>query len=226
VSDTKEGDRNPPTAAEAGVDHQGPASTGDEPSGFDAVAAAAELDELLGADATGGGGPTTEEGQVAELEQEIADLGVLLQKADQETNQARMRAERAEAEVERAKERVARDGAREVGEKVNKVLLSFLEVLDDLDRALVAARDMDHNPAVLDGVVLVRKRFMAALAKHDVAPMNALGAPFDPNLHEAMTAIQVDDPSQHNLVVQVLREGYTIGDQVLRPAGVAVGKRS
>jgi molecular chaperone GrpE len=54
----------------------------------------------------------------------------------------------------------------------------------------------------------------------------ALGEAFDPNLHEAIALVPIGDPVQDGKVIDVMREGYLIGEHTLRPAGVAVGKRA
>jgi molecular chaperone GrpE len=124
-------------------------------------------------------------------------------------------------ELQRARERFEREAARVVERQRRAIIGDFLEVLDDVDRALEAASD---SPAIREGVDLVRQRFLAKLAAQDVTPMEADGARFDPNRHEAMSAVPVSDPAQDNRVLAVLRRGYVVGDEVLRPAGVAVGR--
>lgn len=197
------------------------------PLGFDALGAVEELAEAMGEVELPHAPPDTDAGTIAELEQEIADLGMLLQKADAEANAARLRADAAEAEIEKAKERLSRDADRRVEQKTRKVLLSFLEVMDDLERALESARQLEHNPAVIDGIELVRKSLLTELAHFAVAPMHALGKPFDPEEHDAVTTLAVTDPAQHNTVVNVIKPGYSLeGEGVLRPATVVVGKAS
>jgi molecular chaperone GrpE len=71
---------------------------------------------------------------------------------------------------------------------------------------------------------LVRDNFLAKLRDHGVVPMDVEGERFDPERHEAMSVVPVGDPALDNHVVGVIRGGYAMGDDVLRPAGVAVGR--
>lgn len=127
-------------------------------------------------------------------------------------------------ELERAKERIRKDAAREVEQRTRGVLLDFIEVLDDLDRALAASRRAGRDPDMVEGVGLVRKRFLAKLGQHGVSRAPSLGQRFDPARHEAVSVVPVSDPVQDGMVVGVTREAYLLGDEILRPASVAVGK--
>ena len=128
----------------------------------------------------------------------------------------------ADEELARTQRRLAREADLEVGRRVQRVLLDLLDVLDDLDRAAEAAR-ASHD-AMLQGIELVQRRFLAVLAKHGVTPVDALGEPFDPAVHEAVTAVPAASPEQAGRVVVVLRKGYRMGDSLLRPAGVVVAQ--
>lgn len=162
----------------------------------------------------------------AELRAEIARLQALVAEKDQHAREAAVQARLAGEELERAKQRIRKDADREFEHKRRGLLLSFLDVLDDLDRALESARSSQQAQAVVEGVELVRKGFLARLAQFDVSHMPALGQRFDPGRHEALGMVPVSDPDQDGLVLGVVREGYAIGDQVLRPAAVAVGRYS
>ena len=104
------------------------------------------------------------------------------------------------------------------------MLLGFIEVLDDLDRALTAARGQKDKPALIEGLEIVRKRFLRELAEFNVTLNPSMGETFDPEQHEAVSSVPVTDEAQNNVVIGVIREGYNIGDTALRPAHVAVGK--
>ena len=194
---------------------------------FDAVAAVAELDEALGEAAAGP--PRTgaqADRYVALLEAEIAQLQALLAQKDQLIEKAGARADQAHAEIEAARRRLAAESDRELEQRTRTLLRGFLDVLDDLDRAIEATRKLEHNPEVLAGVELVRRELLAHLGQLGVAHVPALGEPFDVQIHEAMAVVPVTDAAQDGRVVGVLREGYSVGEETLRPAGVAVGKRA
>jgi molecular chaperone GrpE len=138
--------------------------------------------------------------------------------------QHRLKAVEAENEVELAKERIYRESAKEVEQKKRGFLNELLAVADDLDRALRAARKAGDSSALLEGVELVRRSFLAKLEEHGVRPDPAEGKPFDPQRHEAVSTAPVDEEELDGVVVAVVREGYLIGEETLRPANVVVGR--
>ena len=77
---------------------------------------------------------------------------------------------------------------------------------------------------LLQGVEMVQQQFLSKLDGFGVKRIDALGAEFDPSLHEAVTAVPAPDASSDGRVMGVITHGYRIGDEVLRPALVAVGK--
>lgn len=161
---------------------------------------------------------------VASLEAEIERLGKLVEEKDQIAREAAVRARGSSEELERAKERIRKEAARDLEQKKRDILIGFIDVLDDLDRAIEATRQVDRDSPVIEGVELVRRSFLAKLERFGAAPMPSLGQPFEPSRHEALSVVPVHDPAQDGVVLGVMREGYLIGDEVLRPAAVAVGK--
>ena len=153
---------------------------------FDALAAAAELDLVLGADPAGD--------------------------------------DRLAAEVARALARVAREGEREVNRRVRAVLVDLIGVLDDLERALAAGRGPGQGTALLAGIELVERGFLAALARHGVTRVEALGLPFDPAHHEGVSMVPATATAPPGHVVAVLRSGYRLGGELLRAATVVIAK--
>ena len=101
----------------------------------------------------------------------------------------------------------------------------LLAVVDNLERAVVHGegnQDGDFQ-SLLQGVELVQRELMGALAKHGVEKIEAEGQPFDPNVHEAMTQVASDEHPP-NTVMQVLQTGYMLRDRKLRPARVVVSR--
>jgi molecular chaperone GrpE len=155
---------------------------------------------------------------VEDLEQRLADAQDQLQAVLTEHR-------RAADEFEQVKVRIRRDVAREVERGRRTLLVEMLEVADNLDRAIAAASAGTADPAdkLLRGVELVRDQFLSKLESFGVRRIPALGEPFDPSLHEALSTVPVNEPAQNGVVVAVAREGYAIGDELLRPASVVVG---
>jgi len=185
-------------------------------SEFDAVAAAKELDDLLAGAAPDGG--------IADLEAEILELNAALKKKDAELARANQRADQAHAEIDAATRRIASASAKELEQRTRKLLEGFLPVVDDLERGIAAARKHAESADVVEGLELVRRSMLARLGQFGVVHAPALGQPFDPVRHEAIALVPVSDPARDGTVIDVMREGYLIGDETLRPAGVAVGK--
>lgn len=199
----------------------------DPESDFDAVAAAKELDDLLGEPASRGVDNSGAAMIEAELEAEIEELNALVAKKEELLVRANARADQAHAEIEAAGARLAAASAKELEQRTRKLLESFLAVIDDLDRAIAAAKARPESSAeLLAGVELVRRNMLARFGQLGVTHAPAHGEQFDPERHEAIALVPVSDPAQDGRVIDVMREGYLIGDDTLRPAGVAVGKRA
>lgn len=117
---------------------------------------------------------------------------------------------RRRTEQERAQQRLT----------ANELLLrDILPVLDDLQRGLDAIPDEERHETLAEGMRLVEQKLLATLKRHGVTPIESLGQPFDPTVHEAIEA----DPSGGDTVVAVYVPGYRLGDGVLRPTMVKVG---
>ncbi len=102
-----------------------------------------------------------------------------------------------------------------------RLVTKLLPVLDDLERALVAAAD--HEEAkVIEGVEMTKSALAAALASEGLEEIEAEG-PFDPHVHEALLAQPVEG-IEPGSIVQVVQRGYRLGDAVLRPARVIVAE--
>jgi molecular chaperone GrpE len=159
---------------------------------------------------------------VEDLERRLSDLSNALQNALSERR-------RAIDEFDQVKSRIRRDVAREVERGRRVVLTELLEVLDNLDRAIEAARRSEGQTeaqALLRGVELVRDLFRAKLEGFGVGRMTAAGQRFDASQHEALSTAPVTDPAEDGVIVAVVKEGYVIGEELLRPASVVVGKWS
>src|SRR5215216_2721483 len=126
--------------------------------------------------------------------------------------------QRSQAEFANYRKRVARDQASLVARAAERLVKELLPVLDDLERALVAA-DQHEEAKLEDGVRLVHRSLADALRREGLEEIPTEGA-FDPHVHEAL----LSQPSEavEGTVIEVLQKGYRLGDRVLRPARVVV----
>lgn len=109
-----------------------------------------------------------------------------------------------------------------IGDQTRRALLKqFLPVVDDFERAVLAADGDDATDTVVEGFKLIERKLWAVLEHEGVRRMDAVGEPFDPRLHDA---VQVEEgASNPDTVVEEFARGYFVGDEVLRPAMVKVG---
>jgi molecular chaperone GrpE len=154
---------------------------------------------------------------VEELERQLADK-------DKQVQEYIAKYRQASSEFEEARLRLRREISKDVERARREVLAEILEVLDNLDRAVDAAGRAQSVDSVIQGIDLVRRQFLSKLEGLGVTRIDASGQPFDPQLHEAVTTIPASSPEQDGLVVGVVRHGYRVGTDVLRPATVAVAK--
>jgi molecular chaperone GrpE len=158
--------------------------------------------------------PKLKPSYVEELEQKVASK-------DEEIQRLIAQYRSASSEFEDARARLRKELSKDVERGRRSLLVSFLEVLDNLDRALEAAGDRASDPFV-QGVSIVRQQFLTTLEGMGVKRVDPLGAAFDPAIHEAVSQVPAPDGTAPNTVIGVIRPGYLIHDEVLRPAAVAV----
>jgi molecular chaperone GrpE len=136
---------------------------------------------------------------------------------------------RALAEMENQRRRAEREVADAKTYGVTSFALDMLTFADNLRRAVESlapdAREEAGTElkALIEGVELTERDFLSRLGKYGVKKLEPLGAKFDPNLHEALFEVP-DDTAPNATVVQVIEDGYMIGDRVLRPAKVGVSR--
>ena len=128
--------------------------------------------------------------------------------------------QRAAADMQNLKRRMEQERS-EVGRLANaSLVINLLPLMDDLERAL---HEVDVKLAGLtwiDGIRLIYRKFEAVLQNAGVSEIEADGQQFDPNVHEAIS----EAPGEEGRIVSVVQRGYKLGDRVIRPAMVVVGK--
>lgn len=146
------------------------------------------------------------EKQVQEVQ---ARFDQLRQQLRRETDETRLRLNRS------ADERAENEKA--------KFLTAFLPVLENLQRAIEAVSDNAPREAVLEGIRSIANNVESALANAGVERIVAVGEAFDPELHEAVDTAEAD-PEMDGIVINEYSRGFRMGDRLLRPARVTVGR--
>lgn len=180
----------------------------------------ANLGDDPAAPAEGTGAALGSHDVVETIEHEATEVAGDLQAAQGEARTNLDRLLRLQAEFDNYRKRVAKEQAELSEMSAMPVARRLLEVLDDFELALMSAEDQPDFDRFLKGVELVHAKLMDALKAEGLERMHAEGAPFDPELHEAL--LQTGEGEGDPIVADVLRPGYTLRGRVLRHAGVRV----
>jgi molecular chaperone GrpE len=126
-------------------------------------------------------------------------------------------------ENEAHRERVTRTVEQRYEKRRDALLLKFIDILDNLDRALDMSEQGGTGQAMIEGLILVRTQLLQTLQEQGLERIPVLGLPYDPETSEAVENATVDDPDHHHLVVKDLMRGYRLNGRVARHASVVVG---
>ena len=164
--------------------------------------------------------------QAARIEVLSADLQKALdalEKAREETAEAKDQYLRLQAEWDNYRRRTAKERLELIDNAGRDILTGFLPVVDDCQRALKVLRESEAAGAAIEGTELIYNKLMNYLKQRGVEPIAARGAVFDTDFHEAVAQFPVEDPEKKNTVIDVTQEGYTLNGSVIRYAKVVVG---
>jgi molecular chaperone GrpE len=127
-------------------------------------------------------------------------------------------------EISRTKARLESDFERKLELEKQKIVLPFLDVIDNLQRALDSAAQAGTLDHLLEGVQMTANLFRSKLQTIGVEAIPALNQPFDPNLEQAVGTVKVKDAGRDGVVIEEVLAGYCMNGQLLRPAQVRVGR--
>jgi molecular chaperone GrpE len=156
----------------------------------------------------------------ADLQTRVEELELRLAETEAERDERLNDLKRLAADFDNYRKRAARDQENLVARAHERLMKALLPVLDDIERALVAAGE--HEEAKLhEGVELVARELREAVKREGLEEIETEGR-FDPHVHEAL----LSQPSEHEegAVIEVLQKGYRLGDRVLRPARVVISQ--
>jgi molecular chaperone GrpE len=131
---------------------------------------------------------------------------------------------RLQADFDNFRKRMLKEQSGTYQRAVDSMAQPLLNVLDDLERAINAARDATADKGMLSGIEMIHRRLLNVLEKEGIMPMECIGEPFDPDCHEAVH--RMCTPGQpENIVLAETQRGYRRDDRVIRPAKVVVSAR-
>ena len=186
----------------------------DEPGEAEAVEVETQAAETTGDDEQIGDGGEDDKAPAAEDELEVA-------RAEAAANYDRYL--RSVAELDNYRKRTVRMRAEAREDTLRDLLLQFAPVLDNLRRAL--GQQTQDADSLKQGVELICGQFKEVLTGYGLAEIEAMGQPFDPNLHEALAEVASPE-HEPGTVMEEMEKGYKLNDKVVRPARVVVSKAS
>lgn len=160
------------------------------------------------------------------LEKKVEELEKQLEMVTAEKQQTFEQLQRISADYANFQKRAPKQIADSVAYEKKAILRSLLPSIDNFEHALSHASSANGEEAldnIVKGIQLVFDHMLDALKSQGVSRIDALGRPFDPNMHEAMMRKSEPD-KEDNTVLEVYQAGYMMGEQVLRPSKVIVNK--
>jgi molecular chaperone GrpE len=162
-----------------------------------------------------------EELEEQSLEEQVAALQMSLDEMKTKAEEYLDGWQRARAEFANYKKRILRDRTEIHQSARGEVIKLYLDIADDLERALQEKPGDGEGATWADGIEIIFHKLRTRLESEGIKPMNPLGEEFDPNIHEALMK-EENDEYESGQIIEVMQEGYWIGDKVLRPALVRV----
>lgn len=176
------------------------------------TAAEATCKDASDACATHAGGDA--DAEVRELKEQVTQLTAQL-------SEAKNQQLRAQADLENFRRRTRKEKEELLKYAALPVVKGLLPALDNLERAIAAGKDATDASGLLEGVEMVNRQILDILAAEGLAPIAAVGEPFNPEFHEAVMQV-ASDAHEAGIVVEEFQKGYQLKDRVIRPAMVKV----
>ena len=153
------------------------------------------------------------------------ELNKKIEELENQNSELKDKYMRAMAETENIRKRAAKEKIETIKRANKDLLLSLLNFMDNFERAIKAGENNNdiQNSEYYKGIELIHKQFIDFIHDNGVEEIECLGEEFNPNLHEALTMVEIPD-CEHEKIVEVYAKGYKLNDELLRTAKVIVGK--
>lgn len=158
---------------------------------------------------------------VEELEKKLADSQ---RKVEEVLASFREHKAQTATETQRARERIQNEYDRRLSQAKADIVRKFIDVLENFERALVAAKSKPSFDRLLEGVHLIGNQFLATLTELGVSELEVEGKLFNPEIAEAVGTVDVPQEKQDQQIIEVVGKGYVLDQTLVRPAKVRVGR--
>jgi len=174
------------------------------------IADSVETDSIENEEATGGDASDT----IAALTRQLEEA-----KAQADEDQQRLLRMQADYDNFRRRSRLEKEEFAKVA--AQKLVEGLLPVFDNFDRAIQASKENKDFDGMVKGIEMVYRQFEGVMRTEGVMPIESVGQPFDPEVHQAIMQVESDE-YEEGIVVEEVQKGYKLGDKVIRPAMVKV----
>jgi molecular chaperone GrpE len=158
-------------------------------------------------------------------QQDINEAGAdggKIQELESSVNELKEKHLRLLAEFDNYKKRTSRERYELLNTASKNVLLALLPVIDDFERAIKVG-EANHDESHTEGIRMIYNRLVNVMQSQGLKAMESTNETFDPDLHEAITEVPVEDPALKGKVIETVEKGYWLHDKIIRHAKVVVG---
>lgn len=154
----------------------------------------------------------------------IAELHLKLRDAETELSKQQDLRLRLQADFDNFRKRKNKEMSDSIRFANQDLLLQLIPVLDNFDRTLDAIEKTDNLSAVKDGIAVVDKSMKKTFKKIGMEPINSIGKALNPEFHEVITTVPVEEKKKKGVVIDEIEKGYKLKDRVIRVAKVVIGE--
>lgn len=178
-------------------------------------------ENVAGGNVSNGGEEVLEDVQEISLEEKILTLEAELKQSKDQANEYLAHLQRLQADFDNYRRRTQKEKEETIKYAAERMVEAMLPILDNFDRAINSTKANQDFNAFSQGVEMIFKQMQNGLEKEGLSAIEAIGQPFDPNLHEAVLRVESEEYPE-NIVVEELQKGYYLKEKVLRPSMVKV----
>lgn len=154
----------------------------------------------------------------------IAELHLKLRDSESELNKQQDLRLRLQADFDNFRKRKNKEMSDSIRFANQELLLQLIPVLDNFDRTLDAIEKTDNLAAIKDGIAVVDKSMKKTFKKIGMEPINSIGKELNPEFHEVITTVPVEEKKKKGVVIDEIEKGYKLKDRVIRVAKVVIGE--